>query len=61
MFRTVAGAVARCGATLATRAMACETAQSPEERVCQQQAENSAAIVKFQKRIRGQAAVHVQP
>jgi hypothetical protein len=61
MFRTVAVAVAMCGATLATRAMACETTRSPEVRVCQAQAENSAAVAKFQKRIRGQAAIHVQP
>ena len=61
MVRTVAVAMAMCGATLATQAMACETARSPEERVCQAQAENSAAVAKFQKRIRGQAAIHVQP
>ena len=61
MVRTVAVAMAMCGATLATKAMACETARSPEDRVCQAQAENSAAVAKFQKRIRGQAAIHVQP
>ena len=61
MVRTVAVAMAMCGATLATQAMACETARSPEDRVCQAQAENSAAVAKFQKRIRGQAAIHVQP
>ncbi len=61
MFRTVAVAVTMCGATLATQAMACETALSPEEQVCRAQAENSAAVAKFQKRISGQAAIHVQP
>ena len=62
MFRTVGVAVAMCSATLATQAMACETARSPEERVCQaEMAENSDAIVKFQKQIRGESAVHVQP
>lgn len=61
MFRTVGVAVAMCGATLATQAMACETARSPEERVCQAQAENSVAVAKFQKQIRGDAAIHVQP
>ena len=61
MFRTVAVAMAMCSATLATQALACETALSPEDRVCQAQAENSAAIAKFQKRIRGDAALHVQP
>ena len=61
MFRTVAVAMAMCGATLATQAMACETARNQEERVCQAQAENSAAVAKFQKRLRGKPAVHVQP
>ena len=61
MVRTVAVAMAMCGATLATQAMACETARSPEERVCQAQVENSAAVATFQQRIRGQAAIHVQP
>ena len=61
MFRTVAVAVAMCSATLATQAFACGTAPSPEERVCQAQAENSVAIAKFQKQIRGDAAIHVQP
>ena len=61
MFRTVAVAMAMCGATLATQAMASETARSPEEQVCRAQAENAAAVAKFQKRIRGQAAIHVQP
>ena len=64
MFRTVAVAVAMCGVTLAPRAMACETARTPEERVCQAQAEKSAAISKFQAQINGDAAVHelaVQP
>jgi hypothetical protein len=42
--------------------MACETARSPEERVCQgEMAENSDAVVKFQKQIRGEAAIYVQP
>jgi hypothetical protein len=50
-----------CGATLATQAMACETARSPEERVCQAQLENSVAVAKFQKQIRGYPAIHVQP
>ena len=64
MFRTVAVAVAMCGATLATQAMACETAQSPEVRVCRAQAEKSAAFAKFQVQIGSDAAVHqvaVQP
>jgi len=61
MFRTVGVAVAMCGATLATQAMACETARTPEERVCQAQAENSVAVAKFQKQIRGYPAIHVQP
>jgi hypothetical protein len=64
MFRTVAVAMAMCGATLATQAMACETARSPEERLCRAQAENSAAVAKFQAKISGDAAVHqlaVQP
>jgi hypothetical protein len=61
MFWTVAVAMAMCGATLATQAFACGTARSPEERVCQAQAENAVAVAKFQKRIRGKAAIHVQP
>ena len=61
MFRTVGVAVAMCGATLATQAMACEAARSPEERVCQAQVENSVAVAKFQKQIRGDPAIHVQP
>ena len=61
MFRTVAVAMAMCGATLATQAMACETARTQKERVCQAQAENSAAVAKFQKQLRGKPAVHVQP
>ena len=62
MFRTVGVAVAMCGATLATQAMACETARSPQERVCQGElAENSAAVAKLQKQLRGHAPIHVQP
>lgn len=61
MFRTVAVAMAMCGATLATQAMACETALSPEEQRCQAQVEKTAAVAKFQKQIRGDAAIHVQP
>ena len=64
MFRTVAVAMAMCGATLATQAMACETARSAEEQLCQEQAENSLAVAKFQARISGNSAVHkiaVQP
>ena len=61
MYRTVAVAVTMCGATLATQAMACETARTQEELVCQAQAENSAAVAKFQKQIRGKPAIHVQP
>jgi len=60
MFRTVMVAAAMCSATLTTQALACETAPTSEDRVCQAQAENSFAIAKFQKRISG-AAVHVQP
>ena len=62
MFRTVGVAVAMCGATLASQAMACETARSQEERVYQRDlAQNSAAVLKFQKQIRGEAAIYVQP
>ena len=61
MFRTVAVAVAMCSATLATQAIACETAPSSEERVCQAEIENSVAVAKFQKQIRGDAAIYVQP
>ena len=61
MFRTVAVAVAMCSATLATQAIACETAPSPEERVCQAQIENSVAVAKFQKQISGHAAANVLP
>jgi hypothetical protein len=58
MFRTVAVAVAMCSATLATQAYACGTVPAPEDRVCQAQAENSAAVVKFQAQISSDAAVH---
>ena len=64
MFRTVAVAVAMCGATLATQAMACERGRSPEVQLCRAQAENSAAVAKFQSQISRDAAVHelaVQP
>jgi hypothetical protein len=62
MFRTVGVAVAMCSATLATQAMACETARSAEERVCQGElAQNSDAVLKFQKQISGDAAIQVQP
>ncbi|HVJ70485.1 MAG TPA: hypothetical protein VM531_03080 [Sphingomicrobium sp.] len=62
MFRTIGVAVAMCGATLATQAMACEPARAQEDRVCRGElAENSAAVVKFQKQIRGDAAIYVQP
>ena len=64
MFRTVVVAVAMCSATLATRAFACESAPSAEDRVCQAQAENSAAVTKFQAQISSDAAAHelaVQP
>ena len=64
MFRTLAVAMAMCSATLATQAFACETARSPEDRVCQAQAANSAAVAKFQAQISSDAAVHelaVQP
>lgn len=62
MFRTVGVAVAMCSATLATQAMACETARSAEERVCQGDlAQNSNAILKFQKQIRGESAIQLQP
>jgi hypothetical protein len=60
MFRTVMVAVAMCSATLATQAIACSAAPASEDRVCQAQAENSVAIVKFQKRIGG-GGIHVQP
>ena len=62
MFRTVGVAVAMCGATLATQAMACGTSRSKEERVCQgEMAETSAAVTKFQKQISGEPAIYVQP
>jgi hypothetical protein len=60
MFRTIGVAVAMCGATLATQAMACAPARAQEEKVCQM-AENSDAVVKFQKQIAGDAAIYVQP
>ena len=63
MYRTVAVAVAMCGATLATQAMACETARSPEEQICEERAEISAAVAKFQSQISGEPAhqLAVQP
>jgi hypothetical protein len=65
MFRTVAVAVAMCGATLATRAMACEAHRASEQEVCQSERINDpAAVAEFQGRISSGAAEHelaVQP
>ena len=61
MFRTVGVAVAMCSATLATQAIACGSVPTEQDRVCQAQAENFAAVAKLQKQIGGEAAVQVQP
>ena len=59
MYRTVAVAVAMCGATLATRAMACEAPQDARQEICEAGRINDpAAITEFQERIGSEAAVH---
>jgi hypothetical protein len=58
MYRTVALAVAMCGATLATQAMACETPQDARQEIGEAGWINDpAAISKFQGRIGSEAAV----
>ena len=57
--RKVALAIVLCGTTLATQAMACDSARAASEEGCRDNSINEPkAIAEFQGRIRGEAALH---
>ena len=60
--RKVALAITLCGVTLATQAMACDSARAASEERCQARLNEQKALAEFQGRIAGKAPVHtLQP
>lgn len=60
--RKVALAITLCGVTLATQAMACDSARAASDKRCEARINEQKALVEFQGRIGGKAPIHsLQP
>ena len=59
--RKVALAITLSGVTIATQAMACDSARAASEASCQARIDEQKALAEFQARIRGKPTVHLQP
>jgi len=60
--RKVTLAITLCGVTLATQAMACDSARAASDGACQARINEQKALAEFQGRIGGKAALHpLQP